>query len=168
MLLIGDDILQPITKLAGTTEVYAMHKLLLLLLLLLALLGCSSPQSEQHKQSDSSKQAVRQLGVAVALNNEATEFSNKFPSFEIIPASDLQHLQSLWSSALVEARKVDVIALNADEPGFGDTFQNKFIKGLELCTNGNGQLDIVQGQLLLDSFGNDLSAVKAKKRASAH
>lgn len=145
-----------------------MHRFVLLLLVaFVGLIGCNSPQSEQPKPSESSKQAIRQLGVAVALNNEATEFSNKFPSFEIIPAPDLQRLQSLWSAALVEARKVDVAALNADEPGFGDTFQNKFIKGLELCTQGNGQLDIVQGQLLLDSFGNELSAIKAKKRASA-
>lgn len=103
----------------------------------------------------------------MALNNKATEFSNRLPSFELISEAELERLQSLRSEARVEANKVDVAALGASEPGFGNTFQKKFIKGLELCIQGNGQLDVVKGQLLLKFFGNELAAFKAKGRTNA-
>lgn len=145
-----------------------MHRLLAFFFLaIVSLTACDSSQPEQPKTSEASKQAIQQLGVAVALNNKATQFKNQFPSFERVSAADMTRLKSLWVSALIEAREIDIDALNADTLGFGDAFSDKFIKGLELCVDGNGQMDIVQGQLLLDAFGQNLSAVKAQKRASA-
>ena len=129
--------------------------------LLLWSLGCGPEPSGSSAARD---RAVQQLGVAVARNNEATAFSNQLGSTGSVSDPDFQHLRSLWSNALVEARKIDIEALNAEEPGFGNVVQDKFIRGLELCTQSTDSDGFARGQLLLASFGDDFAAVKAKKR----
>ena len=116
--------------------------------LLLWSIGCGS---EGPGSSAALDRVVQQLGVALA-NNEANAFSYQLGS------------TAPWSNALVEARKIDIEALNAEEPGFGNSVRDKFIRGLELCTQGTESDGFAQGQLLLYSFGNDFAKVKAKKR----
>lgn len=130
--------------------------------LLLLVPGCGS---EPPNSSAARDRAVQQLGVAVAHNNEATALSNQLGSTGSISDPDFQHLRSLWSNALVEARKIDIEALNADEPGFGDIVEDKFIRGLELCAQSTDSDGFARGQLLLASFGDDLAKAKAKKRS---
>ena len=116
--------------------------------LLLWSLGCGPEPSGSSAALD---RVVQQLGVALA-NNEANAFSYQLGS------------TAPWSNALVEARKIDIEALNAEEPGFGNVVQDKFIRGLELCTQSTDSDGFARGQLLLASFGDDFAAVKAKKR----
>ena len=129
--------------------------------LLLWSIGCGS---EGPGSSAARDRAVQQLGVAVARNNEATAFSNQLGSTGSISDPDFQPLRALWSNALVEARKIDIEALNAEDPGFGNIVRDKFIRGLELCTQSTESDGFAQGQLLLYSFGDDFAKVKAKKR----
>ena len=72
--------------------------------LLLWSIGCGS---EGPGSSAALDRVVQQLGVALA-NNEANAFSYQLGS------------TAPWSNALVEARKIDIEALNAEEPGFGN------------------------------------------------
>jgi hypothetical protein len=130
------------------------------LLLLGCLAACSSPKAPPSAEA---REAFDHLATAVALSNQASNLINQPPAFGHMSPSNFKKLQSLWRASLTAARQVNVALLNAEEPGFGDTFQSKFIRGLELCTQGNSTSDLIQGQLLLEEFGESLAAVKSKK-----
>lgn len=61
-----------------------------------------------------------------------------------------------YRQALNEARQVDIENLNRDYAGFGDHYQDDFIKGAELFVDGfesSNPEKFLEGQILLDRWG---------------
>lgn len=122
-----------------------MKKLILLLPVVL-LFSCSS----------SNKSNVEHFVNSIEYVNEANKISNGSNSI-YLEQSEVEEMIRLKQRALGEARKVNISSLNKRFQGFGDSYEDLFIEGLNLYLTGmedENQRKVIQGQLLLDEWGD--------------
>lgn len=106
--------------------------------------------------TNSNKSNVEHFVNSIEYANEANEISNGNSSI-YYEQSEIEEMVRLKQMALDEARKVNISSLNKRFQGFGDSYEDLFINGLILFTTGmedENQSKIIQGQLLLDEWGD--------------
>jgi hypothetical protein len=96
------------------------------------------------------------VSKALDYNNSATAIKNRGKAYEEVSQQDIAEMISYYKRALEEAKLADIESMNRHYRGFGDHFQQEFIKGLELLLEGyqpDGEKKLFAGQVLLDQFG---------------
>ena len=106
--------------------------------------------------SNSKKSSAEHFIRSIEYVNEAHKISN-VGNDSYLEYSELEDMVRLKQKVLHEARKVNISSLNKRFQGFGDSYEDLFIKGLILYIEGiedENQSKLMKGQLLLDKWGD--------------
>ncbi|MCC6679879.1 MAG: hypothetical protein IT445_03155 [Phycisphaeraceae bacterium] len=132
------------------------------LLLLMCAFGIASCSEQESSNFDDP--TWEHLAASIEYNNQATLLANAEPASAVVDPKNLDEMKRLWRLALAEAQLVTASVLNEDEHGFGDRYKSEFQRGLELVSAESNE-GLVEGQLLLDRFGNYYEELLARKRS---
>ena len=101
------------------------------------------------------------VSKAIDYSNKATAIINNCGPYQLIAQSDMDAIIEHYKKALQEAKKADLESMNKHYLGFGDHFENEFIRGLELFIKSNevgDPMSSIAAQAMLDRWGNWFSA----------
>ncbi|MCG2725306.1 MAG: hypothetical protein L6420_03440 [Elusimicrobia bacterium] len=88
---------------------------------------------------------------AINYKNQATIIINSDKESSVIRKNESDAMFKFYNNALSEAKMADIALMNEHFPGFGDHFEQEFIKGLEMILDGHKSGDVkksINGQLL--------------------
>lgn len=88
-----------------------------------------------------SESAASHLKKAIDYSNLATEINNRGKPYQRMPQQDLDKVIEYYKKSIEEAKQADIASMNRYFPGFGDHFQQEFIKGTELFLQGYESID---------------------------
>ena len=125
---------------------------IVLAIMALSYLITGSPIPKMNSSSN-----VKHFNASLDFANQATEITNRRTKIGITSQNEVEEVISFLENSIEAAREVDIGALNEKYQGFGDHFQNEFIKGSVLYLDGlknGGTVSALQGQVLLDRWGD--------------
>lgn len=115
--------------------------------------------------------SITHLNKSIDLTNEGTKILNQVTAFTLMSDNQMKQYINFLKDALIEGDQVNIEKLNKDHPNFGNHFRDEYIKGIKSLISGyelKRDQNFVQGQLLLDSWGNWYSAnfenIKSRKK----
>lgn len=133
----------------------------LLLFFVLSILSCEGVNNQQSQKETSNQYSKLEITETARLVNEAQKYRDLATG--IINSSDSLYINSSDSKKYIEylkeslktAKEVNTKILNDVRIGYGDVYNQKFIKGLELEIKGadsiNSKLSL-KGQVLYDDY----------------
>ena len=120
--------------------------------------------------NSSLNQNTNHLFSSIDFSNKATAIINQSEPIDTLDYKSMEKIMGYKNQALAEAKKVDIEMLNQRLDGFGDHFNEEFMKGLEIIIEGyetNDPEKFLQGQILDDKWGvwysNNIERIKEGK-----
>jgi len=106
--------------------------------------------------NSSLNQNINHFIASIDFSNKASTIINQNEHISTLEKESMEKMMSFIRQALMEAKQVEIKMLNQTLDGFGDHFNDEFIKGLEILIDGyetNDSDKFLQGQILDDKWG---------------
>lgn len=127
-----------------------MKKVILVLIIGLLLTGCLPMFTDSEN--------IKHFSNSMGFSNQASQIINQWEGgISEIDYSDIEKILNFNKQALSEALQVDIGSLNKDYENFGTYYKAYFIEGTKLYIEGteeNNNLESIEGQMLLDKWGD--------------